>query len=306
MLTGADIPPEAISTSLAHVAHALILASHYLAVRLPAEITLPHRDYPRPAIFPLDSSYCHGEAPFPGSTLSAQILSEAKDGETQHSSRPRPLFLDKALPTLERESPSAYKHFLEGVALLAYDIAWLCCSQGVSLGPQSSLEEVCSMGQNLWRLLIGEQLHRKSAEPAFPTSPNGSPKDSDAGDISKAKSQVGRWSHGTTHSFLAGAEGTTLTRGFKLPSPTRLADRLRRKLTNEAPMLEWEKIDNDEARTMGEEDDGVMVRGHRRGGSSPHLFGVESIATVATTIDTAAGTLALPRGSSGWTKIKSR
>ncbi len=44
-------------------------------------------------------------------------------------------------------------------------------------------------------------------------------------------------------------------RNFKLPAPIKLADRLKKKLSNEAPMLEWEKIDGDEARA-GDEDVG--------------------------------------------------
>lgn len=62
--------PANISTALSHIVHLLVLSTHYLAIRLPAEITLPHRDYPMPTIFPLDSSYKYSDVPFPGSTLS--------------------------------------------------------------------------------------------------------------------------------------------------------------------------------------------------------------------------------------------
>ena len=244
-----DLSPEVISTSLAHISHILMLASHYLAVRLPAEVTLPHRDYPRPTIFSVQSSYRHGDIFFPGSALAQAAADTGSDGNNGHIPRPRPLFIDKPLPLLLKEDASSYSLFVEGVALLAYDIAWACCTQGVSIGDRNSYDDMWNIGQNLWRLLIGDQLHRKAVEPTFP-SPVDSPRDDDA---QRTKSQMGRWSHGTTHSFLGGAEGTEYMRNFKLPSPIKLADRLKKKLSSEAPMLEWEKIDGDEARAGEDE-----------------------------------------------------
>jgi hypothetical protein len=301
----AGLSPEVISTSLAHIAHILVLASHYLAIRLPAEITLPHRDYPRPTIFSLASSYKHGEVPFPGS-MASQI---ANEGE-QRLPRPRPLFIDKPLSTLSKEDPSAYSFFLEGAALLAYNIAWACCSQGVSFGDKDSFEDVCSMGQNLWRLLIGDQLHRRSVEPTFPSSltpPTGSPRDEGHGEITNPKSTIGRWSHGTVHSFLGGAEGTEFVRNFKILSPLKLADRLKKRLSSEAGMLEWENIEGDEVEDGF--DDGVLVRGHGAGGSVGRGdLGAASIMTVRTVgtnggFSDSGGTA---KGTSGWTKLKTR
>jgi hypothetical protein len=319
-LTWIDMTPEAISTSLAHISHMLMLASHYLSIRLPAEITLPHRDYPRPTIFSLASSYRHGEVSFPGSGLPPM---DARGGDQQHTPRARPLFIDKPLPVLAKEDASTYALFLEGVALLAYNIAWACCTQGVSFGDRNSYDDVCNMGQNLWRLLIGDQLHRKPVEPTFPptlTSLQGSPKDDGPAEIGKGKAQIGRWSHGTTHTFLGGAEGTELVRNFKLLNPTKLVDRLKKKLSSEAPMLEWEKIDGEEARA-GEQDfdDGVIVRGHRRGGEGRRNLGIESVMTVQTveagpddegSRDQDHSDVPAERkpsaGTSGWTKLKSR
>lgn len=264
-----DLSPEVISTSLAHIAHILMLASHYLAIRLPAEVTLPHRDYPRPTIFALPSSYRHGDIFFPGSAVPQTTADTRSDRQNSHIPRPRPLFIDKPLPLLLKEDQSSYSLFLEGVTLLAYDIAWACSTQGVSIGDRNSYDEVCNIGQNLWRLLIGDQLHRKSVEPTFP-----SPADSqDEDDAQRTKSQIGRWSHGTTHSFLGGAEGTEYIRNFKLPPPIKLADRLKKKLSSEAPMLEWEKIDGDEARAGDDEAGDATSR---------------------------------PAGLNGWTKVKNR
>ncbi|KAH8899361.1 hypothetical protein GQ53DRAFT_741482 [Thozetella sp. PMI_491] len=298
--TMSNMPPDLISTSLSHIAHILVLASHYLALRLPAEITLPHRDYPRPTIFTLSASYKYGEIPFPGSALSSHPPPDAKGAE-QTVPRARLLFLEKPLATLAKEDPATYALFLEGVTLLAYDIAWACCSQGVSIGDRNSYEDVCNMGQNLYRLLIGGQLHRKSLEPAFPpsfTPPTGSPK-ADDGDALKPKSQIGRWSHGTAYGFLAAADGNELVRGFKLINPVKLRDGLKKKLSTEQPMLEWEKISEDDARGADEDfDEGVFVGA---GGSRlPH----ESVMSVQAGPDN--GGAGASRGNSGWTKLKSR
>jgi len=306
----ADVSPELVSTSLAHIAHILVLASHYLAIRLPAEITLPHRDYPRPTVFSLVSSYRHGDIAFPGSADGPQLPSSVGDGHTGHVPRPRPLFIDKPLSSLAKEDPPAYSLFLEGVALLAYDIAWACCSQGVSFGDKDSYEDISNMGQNLWRLLIGDQVHRRSVEPTFPVSLNpssSSPRDEENPDIAKPKTMIGRWSHGTTHSFLGGAEGAELTRNFKILSPLKLVDRLKKRLSSEAPMLEWEKIEGHEIEDGFE--DGVLVRGHgsdrsRVGAGADSIMTVQTVGTSAGGSDNGNPTRGI--GNSGWTKVKTR
>jgi hypothetical protein len=221
------------------------------------------------------------------------------------------LFIDKPLPTLAKEDAPAYSLFLEGVSLLAYDIAWACCSQGVSFGDKDSYEDVCNMGQNLWRLLIGDQLHRRSVEPTFPSSltpPTGSPRNESHNEMANPKSTLGRWSHGTLHSFLGGAEGTEFVRNFKIVPPLKLADRLKKRLASEAPMLEWEKIEGEELEDGFEE--GVLVRGHGSGGSAAVRgdLGVASVMTVRTVgSNGGVSDSANPaRGTSGWTRLKNR
>ncbi|KAK3945365.1 UV radiation resistance protein and autophagy-related subunit 14-domain-containing protein [Diplogelasinospora grovesii] len=319
-----SVSPEMISTILAHMAHILVLACHYLAIRLPAEITLPHRDYPRPTIFSLGSSHRHGEVPFPGSAQIPSAGAGGLDDEHVHVPRPRPLFIEKPLPTLAKEDPSTYCLFLEGVALLAYDIAWVCCSQRVFVGEKESYDDVCNMGQNLWRLLIGDNIHRRTVEPGvFPTSltpPSGSPSRNE-GEV-KPKSPLGCWSHGTTHNNLNSAEGTEFIRSFRVLGPMKIVDRLKGRLSREAPMLEWEKIEGDEFEDAF--DEGVLIKGrqdNKSGGRSgpasssgraAELAGNESIMSVRT-VSTSAGVPdngnanANPsRGTSGWTKLKNR
>ncbi|KAH8766898.1 UV radiation resistance protein and autophagy-related subunit 14-domain-containing protein [Diaporthe sp. PMI_573] len=319
--------PEAISTSLAHISHILMLASHYLAIRLPAEVTLPHRDYPRPTIFSLASSHRHGEVPFPGAVVLPP--SEPRDQSQKHTPRPRPLYIDRPLLALAKEDPSTYSLFIEGVVLLAYDIAWACCTQGVPIGDKTSYEDVCNMGRNLYNLLIGNQLTnnptaRLAQQPPSPDAtnipePNEQAKDHLGGN---AKPMMGRFSHGTVHTSLGGAEGNEFTRGFKLPNPVKLADRLKKKMLSDADGLDWEMLNDDAWAVEEPMEEGVQGKGKLQGESGQRLFGVESVlstSTARTNLDSTVADFAQvaqdeasspekPKtsGTSGWTKLKSR
>ncbi|RCI12291.1 hypothetical protein L249_0251, partial [Ophiocordyceps polyrhachis-furcata BCC 54312] len=255
-----SLGPDVISTSLAHIAHVLMLVSHYLAIRLPAEITLPHRDYPQPTIFNLAGSYQHGPAAFTnGSNMTTpSFLLQPHDADSQHVPRPRPLFVDKPLPQLSEEDPTTYSFFLEGVTLLAYDMAWLCCSQGVSIGDKGSFEDVCHMGRNLYNFVFEAQRqgYNHLADAIDARDPSSDELQTD---------WVGRYSHGTMYNFLGSAHGTEFTRSFKLPSPIKLADKLKRKLLGDAPAADWEVLDDDAWRVVVEEERGPEADGTANG-----------------------------------------
>jgi hypothetical protein len=263
-----------ISTSLSHIAHTLILASHYLAVRLPAEITLPHRDYPSPTIFNIAMSYHHEEVPFiytPGA--SNTTLDEP--GQGARVARPRPLFIDKPLPQLSKEDPATCSYFLEGVTLLAYNIAWLCCSQGTNIGDRANFDDICNMGRNLYNLLISQQPRSMPENLINQDAPLQSP---GAGAV--PGSSIGYWSHSTSAYFLGSANGTELIKSFKLPSPVKLADKLKKKLIGDLTP-DWEVLENEEWKT----EDKLEVNGNgatKSGGESPKA------------------------GSGGWMKLKPR
>ncbi|QUC18468.1 uncharacterized protein UV8b_02709 [Ustilaginoidea virens] len=279
--------PEAISTSLAHVAHILILICHYLSIRLPAEITLPHRDYPRPTIFNLNGSYQHSRASFPGFSGSSSSPSYQRETESQRIPRPRPLFVDKPLNQLAKEDPSAYSFFLEGVTLLAYNIAWLCCSQGVSIGDTSNFEDICSMGRNLYAFLLSASARdfRTVNTNATGWAPNG-------GEVAEEGrgNWLGRYTHGGTFYFLGSAEGTELIRTFKLPSPIKSADKLKKKLIGDAPTPDWEVLDDDAWKV---ED--------LHPTSNATTVGAQGGAAKGSTTKTPSRS-----GSNGWTKVKHR
>ncbi|KAF7549292.1 hypothetical protein G7Z17_g6477 [Cylindrodendrum hubeiense] len=276
-----SLSPETISTSLGHVSHILMLTSHYLALRLPAAITLPHRDYPRPTIFTLSSSYKHGDMSFPSQTGTATPSSDTRNPESQHVPRPRPLFIDKPLPQLAKEDPAAFSYFIEGVTLLAYDIAWACSTQGVSIGDKTYFEDICNMGRNLHNLLIDQETNSGNIFPV-PSTPKGV--NTDAEDSNIRNNWMGRFSHGTTFYFLGSADGTEFAKNFKLPGPMKLADRLKKKLVSEAPAPDWEVLEDDAWKV----EDGPEIESNAtqdkstEGKNSPH------------------------RGSSGWMKVKNR
>ncbi|KAK0383964.1 hypothetical protein NLU13_8053 [Sarocladium strictum] len=266
------LTPEVISTSLAHICHILVIATHYLAIRLPAEIILPHRDHPRPAIFNLASSWQPRSTTKSRSGTSSRSpsgisLSGAGQSPSQLGggdiSRPRPLFIDKPLTQLAKEDSAGYAFFLEGVTLLAYNVAWLCCTQGVSIGDKTNFEDVCQMGRNLYNLLISRQsLPTPQPAPATTTTGPDTQKQQQSGP--DATSALGRYSHGSTYYSLISAEGTELIRGFKLPSPMKLVDKLRRKLMGDAP--DWEVLDDDAWRIEGEEGNGPSAHKNGRDG----------------------------------------
>ncbi|OAA46936.1 UV radiation resistance protein/autophagy-related protein 14 [Metarhizium rileyi] len=278
--------PDVISTSLAHVAHILILVCHYLSIRLPAEITLPHRDYPRPTIFNLNSSYQHSHVSFPSFSGASSAQTHSREKDSQRVPRPRPLFVDKTLTQLAKEDSSNHSFFLEGVTLLAYNIAWLCCCQGVSIGDPDNFEDICNMGRNLHSFFMSAQAH--DFHPVNVKVPGWGPN----GEEVEGESQgnwLGRYTHGGTFYFLGGSEGTELVRNFKLPSPMKWADKLKKKLIGDLPAPDWEVLDDDAWKI---ED----------------LPGTNTGATNGRNVlDKPADARSTPRsGTNGWTKVKHR
>ncbi|KAI0534560.1 UV radiation resistance protein and autophagy-related subunit 14-domain-containing protein [Xylaria digitata] len=316
-----SVQPELLSASLSHITHLLFLTSHYLSIRLPAEITLPHNDYPRPTIFSLSSSYQHGEVAFPGSS---PIPPDPRDRQFANVPFPRPLFVDKPLTVLAKEDPATYNAFLEAVCLLAYDIVWLCRTQGVSVGDTSHFETFGCIGRNMYTLLINSSLQRNPQQIADGI---GNPvvinEGNESTELGKAAPRMGLYSHGSGHTFLGSATGNDLTRNFKLPNPIKLTDKLKSKLNHESLIPEWEVLEHD-AWAPDDGEDGVFVGGLRprpKIGERGGRFGFESYMSVNTVKssgnDGSSPTIISPvangrvgekgeRSANGWTKLKSR
>lgn len=328
-----DAIPAQVTTSLGSLAHLVHLISHYLSLRLPAEIILPHRDYPLATIFSPGSSYLSRDVPFPGFTPSPSSNnspSASRAGDLRPLPRPRPLYLDKKLPALAKEDAVAYSHFVEGVTLLAWDIAWVCKTQGINVGA-GSWEEVCTMGKNLWQLLV--------ALPSKPPLPNVTSSDTPtkssatknppalpaASNEVKPNPTLGQYSHGTAHSFLASAEGAELMRGWRLQTPVKIIERVKAALLSERTGAEWEMLEENEweeeepvAPTKEPDlepvnDEAILVRAKRKEEGSRFddtrsFITAMTVASSDTAATSAGGDEAgdKTKGASGWTKLKSR
>ncbi|KAI9870181.1 MAG: hypothetical protein M1830_004556 [Pleopsidium flavum] len=318
-----SISPAQITVSMERVTHLLVLTSHYLSLRLPAEITLPHRNYPLPTIFSPGSSYSSRQVSFPGCPPlhpSPTSPSASRNGDIQPSPRPRPLYLDKKLPLLAKEDPVAYSLFVEGVTLLAWNVAWLCRTQGLHVGT-SSWEDVCTIGKNLWQLLVVlprpgpiSRVSSSNDTAAKPTEVKGPCSPSVPGKESISRLSLGEYSHGSARAFLGGARGTELMQGWKLQSPVKIIDRVKSMLLGELAGAEWEILDGKEFEQESgrpEDEEVVLLRGRRR----------EAGRTLDVTKSTVTSTLlvkdeqalgdnedsgGMGKGTSGWTKLKSR
>lgn len=331
--TSADVLPAQVTTSLGSLAHLVHLVSHYLSIRLPAEITLPHRDYPLATIFSPGSSYLSRDVPFPGSTPSPSSNnspSTSRAGDLRPLPRPRPLYLDKKLPALAKEDAVAYSHFVEGVTLLAWDIAWVCKTQGLNVGA-GSWEEVCAMGKNLWQLLVAPSPKppppriTSSDIPTKPSTTKNPPVLPAASNEVKPNSMLGHYSHGTAHSFLSSAEGAELMRGWRLQSPVKVIERVKAALLSERTGAEWEMLEENEweeeelvapakePELKPIEDEAVLVRAKRKDDGS-RFDDTRSFITAMTVASSGIAAISAgggegedkTKGASGWTKLKSR
>jgi hypothetical protein len=212
---------------------------------------------------------------------------------------------------MAQEDAAGYALFLEGVSLLAYDIAWLCKSQGIPVGENTSFEDICNIGKNFFNLLIGSQSRPATASrvsSAQSTPSKGTREgESEAEDKKLPASIMGRYSHGTSHSFLGNADGNDFVRSWKLRNPMKLTDELKSKLMSEVANAEWEVLDQD-AWAIDDEmgDDGVVVRAKREGDRGLGL-GMQSFMSMRTVMD-AVEIVDGDRkpGTSGWTKLKPR
>jgi hypothetical protein len=310
-----DAQPDSLSASLGAVAHLLVRIAAYLGVRLPAEITVPYNDYPQPTIFPQALSYQGKKVPFPGSTPSHSSSNSPEASRTLEARtqlpKPRTLFLDRPITHLAAEDPPAYALFIEGVSLLAYNIAWLCRTQGLK-EEFDEWDTICPMGRNLYRLLISQETRTvpKPENPLdkdiVPTKPNSKtpPMRGPAG--------FGELSHATSHSFLNTAENVQYLSGWKL-TPTKVKDELKAYLLAEQQAQEWDVVNQKEWEGMEQiiAEDPVVVGEKRRDTSSvddgrSYLTATTSTKTIASQAgDTTEGE-EKKRGSSGWTKVKSR
>jgi hypothetical protein len=273
------VQPQLINAALANICRLLITCCHYLSVRLPAEITPPHASYPHPTIFSLQSSYQGFRLPFPGSSSTP---SSSRTLDHRPLPKPRLLHLDRPLVALAKEDPARYNLYIEGIALLAWNVAWLCTSQGLNLS--SAYQAVCPMGSNLYTLLR-EHTSRSSA-----------PQPTNADHPARTNQPFGQFSHAGARQPPAPAEGLDVMRNWRAASFTRFLDKIKQVLFQDMSGAEWEMISGDDF----EQEEAVLVGGSRGSRAAPSI-GASSIKRVVESEDTFGDD-----GNKGYLKLKSR
>jgi hypothetical protein len=314
-----------LSSSLSNTAHLLVLVSFYLSIRLPAEITLAHRDYPLPTIFTPANSYAGRETAFPGTTptpSSTNSPATSRHDDLRPMPRPRPLFLEskdheEKVPQFAKKDPAAFNFFLEGISLLAWDVAWVCRTQGFQAGTET-WEDVCNTGRNLWQLLLSQPqspglMRVLSSRDVQNRNKNG--KENAAAGLLKSTSvpKLGSVSHSSAHSFLGRADAQEVLRGWKLSKYTMIVDPLKKMLIGEMNNAEWELLQEQEWDDGGERfDDDAAVHVRNKNMDGHNFDDARSIMTAITRVeenvenaDDSSGTGRV-KGTSGWTKVRGR
>jgi len=177
-------PHQQITASLSHLSHLLLLTAHYLSLKLPNEILLPTQSHPFTQI---------------RGTLNAR-----------HTVT-RPLSLPAPLSTLSRDNPASHTKFIEGISLLAINVAYTCFTQGLEI---NDVDAVCAPGANLWSLLVS----RDTPVPAF-----------------------GRMSHGSCLGNLATAGRVVGMARFRVGFKS-VVEKVRNTLQGETIVADWDLV----------------------------------------------------------------
>lgn len=293
-------PHDSVSESFDNVARLLNLCAHYLSVRLPAEIILPHEDFPRAMIMPEKSSYKLKNMPFPGLTTSQSSSPAASRVLDRNQPRPRPLWLDRPLAQLSKEDKKSYDLYVEGITLLAWNVAWLCKTQGID--NINSYEDACNIGRNLYQLLQSRRGQQRPSLDRRDTATSG--KNTPTQDL-----RLGLFSHASATHNLASAAGLDLLKDWKMVSSARFADKLRANLLAEISGAEWDFLEEKEWDEDREEERPVMVGGSRRPQESK--YAAMSVISVkpsdgAEDEDLGSASDAKRKGKSGWMKVRGR
>jgi len=306
-----------LTAVLGSVAHLVLLVAFYLGVRLPAEITLQAKGCPLPTINTPSASYRGGRQDFPGSGSATSALSSpsASRHELGTSLKPRPLFVDsdsrdERIVNFQKSEPQAFNIFVEGIALLAWDVAWLCRSQGFTAGT-NSWEEICNVGKNLHQLLIANpqapSITRMQSDRTVLKRPGQSRKSTSPlyGARNDSTGKLGQNSDLSAASQVARAYQSETLRLWTFLSWQAVALSLRKTLLTEITSAEWELLQDEEWDDGGEQfDEAVFVK--TRALDSQQYDDARSIMTTRTRLDDDPQSPARTPGTSGWTKLKQR
>jgi hypothetical protein len=305
-----------LTAALGNVTQLVFLCAFYLAVRLPAEITLPHRDYPFATINTPLTSYLGQRITFPGSgsSLSAPSSPAASRMDLGMAPKPRPLYVgsddhNESVAQFAKKEPLAFTYFIEGVSLLAWNVAWLSRTQGF-VASTETWEDVCDMGRILYQMILAQpqsvaitrvltqrdvqNRHRRSQSMSSPAN------DEKEGAF---PARLGSYSHASAHTFLGSAAtaGDNPSRNWRLNRYAMISDPLRKHLLAEMNNAEWELLDEGEWDDGGEKmDDAVVIKARAMDGRE--YDDARSIMGPGGEEDGARAS----KGKSGWTKVKNR
>lgn len=303
-----------LTAVLGSVVHLVLLVAFYLGVRLPAEIHMPAPDHALPTICAPSASYTGRRletlSPHPSSISSSPSASKHEIGA---SLRPRPLSIgsddrEERVFNFQKRETYTFNLFVEGVTLLAWDIAWLCRTQGFGLGT-NSWEEICNIGKNLHQLLIAypqaPSLTRIQSDRALQKRPSQSRKASTALEEAR-KGTVGKLAQYSDVSAAAtgsSASQVEAMRAWEYSNWQAVALPLRKTLLTEIASADWELLKDQEWDDGGEQfDEAVFVKSRALDGQQ--YDDARSIMTTRTRLEDEASNRA--PGTSGWTKLKSR
>ncbi len=157
----------------------------------------------------------------------------------------------KKLSTAAKEDPQTYAAIVDGMTLLAWNVAWLCKVQGFNVGA-NSWEEVCDVGKNLWQLFAAQP---DVPRPETYTDKRDMGQDgkldtahhlSQQGNKPKSSVSFGQYSHGTIRSNLATTSGSEILRGWRLQDPIKIATRVKQMLLSDRTGAGWELLEGRE------------------------------------------------------------
>ncbi|KAL8641500.1 MAG: hypothetical protein Q9226_008625, partial [Calogaya cf. arnoldii] len=313
---GAD--PAAVTTVTASLAHLIHLVSHYLALRLPAEVILPHRDCPFPTILAPEASYATQPTPHTKATPDTSSSNDpsAVRGMLHASQRflSKSLYTKKRLSITAKEDPQTYAAVIEGITLLAWNVAWLCQIQGLDVGAKS-WEGICDVGANLWMLIAAEQAGSRPTVDVRKRiiKQDGIPEQTLR--LSQQRSEpspsvaFGQFSHGTVHSNLSTASGSKVEHGWRLRDPAKIIARVKQMLSSDRTGAGWEMLEGKEwesqlIRSEQPEPDAVVdastVVGNGKSGAKKTSQNVYSEPKNLAANDAQEKV----KGTSGWMKLK--
>lgn len=223
---------------------------------------------------------------------------------------------------MAKEDSQTYATVVEGVTLLAWDIAWLCKTQGIDIGADS-WDEVCDVGANLWKLFAAEQAKPRSTSMAHSSlakqdidvragsSVTAGRRATQHGSTSDLLVSFGQYSHGTVHSNLSTAIGRKIMRGWRLQDPAKVIERVKQMLLGDRTGAGWDMLEGKEWEIA------AMIPEHLQPAAPVNASTVVVDSTsgyMDTTQDlevdlhmpNPADIQAKAKGTSGWTKLKSR